>query len=220
MIRTFKRKLKPTKAQSQRLASWIGTCRVVYNLGLDIRIAAWKNQRKSISVYELMKQLPELKQECPWIRDVPSGSLQAVLERLDKSYLTFFKGGGYPRWASKKRYRSVHFKYLKIVGHSVILPKMGAVRMFKDAPVKGVPKTAQIIIEPTGLFICIQCEVPDPTPRSENQAAGLDLGISHFCILSDGTLVENPSHFAKHERKLRIANRSLSRKKKGSRSWK
>jgi putative transposase len=97
---------------------------------------------------------------------------------------------------------------------------MGSIRIFKDAPILGTPKTAQIVIEPTGIFICIQCEMPDYKLSSEHQAAGIDMGISHVCILSDGTMVENPKHFAKHERKLRIANRSLSRKTKGSNSWK
>jgi putative transposase len=102
----------------------------------------------------------------------------------------------------------------------VIIPKMGSVRMFKDAPIIGNPKTAQIVLEPTGLFICIQCETADQTLSSESQAIGIDMGISHFCISSDGTMVENPRHFLKHERRLRRANRSLARKKKGSNSWK
>ena len=72
MIRTFKRKLKPTPAQAQRLSSWIGACRCVYNLGLEIKTSAWKNCGQSLSAYELMKQLPELKQDNPWIKDVPS----------------------------------------------------------------------------------------------------------------------------------------------------
>jgi putative transposase len=63
MIRTFKRKLKLTPAQAQRISVWVGACRVVYNLGLEIKIAAYKNQGKYISAFELMKQLPELKKE-------------------------------------------------------------------------------------------------------------------------------------------------------------
>ena len=39
---------------------------------------------------------------------------------------------------------------------------------------------------PTGLFTGIQCDVPDPAPRSENQAVGLDLGLAHYCVRSDG----------------------------------
>jgi putative transposase len=167
-----------------------------------------------------MKQLPDLKQDYPWIKDVPSQSLQAVIERLDKSYQQIFKGGGFPRWARKKTYKSIHLKSISVVEHTVILPKMGAVRMGKDAPIQGIPKTAQIVLEPTGIFICMGCEVPDQKPSSESQAMGIDMGISHFCILSDGTLAENPRHFKKHERKLRRGNRSLSRKKKGSNRWK
>jgi putative transposase len=189
-------------------------------LGLEIKIAAWKNQGKSISAFELMKQLSELRKDYPWIGDIPAQSLQAVLERLDRSYQVFFKGGGFPKWASKKKYRSIHIKSLKAPGHLVILPKIGVVRMFKDAPIWGTPKTAQIVIEPTGLFICIQCELPDPAPRSENQSVGLELGLSNYCVLSDGTLVENPRCFDQYRRRLRRTARSLNRKEKGSNSWK
>jgi putative transposase len=192
----------------------------VYNLGLEVKITAWKSQGKNISAYELMKQLPELKKDYAWIKDVPSQTLQAVIERLDRSYQTFFKGAGFPKWASKKKYRSITVKSIAVSEHMVIIPKMGSVRMFKDAPIIGTPKTAQIIIEPTGIFICIQCEMPDQKLSSESQAIGIDMGISHFCILSDGTLIENPRHLKKHEQRLRRASRSLSRKKKGSTSRK
>lgn len=167
-----------------------------------------------------MKQLPELKQQCPWIGDVPSGSLQAVLERLDRSYQVFFGGGGFPRWASRKHFRSIHLKYLKVSNHTVILPKIGEINMFKDASIQGTPKTVQLVLEPTGWFICIQCVLPDPPPRGESQAVGLDLGLAHFCVLSDGTLVENPEHFEQYRRRLRRASRSLARKQKRSYSWK
>jgi putative transposase len=221
MIRCYKRKLILTKEQSTRIVSWIGACRVVYNLGLEIKIAAYRNQGRNMSTFELMRELPELKREYEWIGDVPSQSLQAVLERLEHSYQTFFRGGGFPHWASKRKYRSIHLKSVKVCGNSVIIPKMGVIRMFKDAPIKGTPKTAQIVLEPTGLFICIQCELPDQKLCGENQAAvGIDMGIAYFCILSDGNMTKNPRHFKKYERKLRIAGRSLARKKKGSKGWK
>jgi putative transposase len=63
-------------------------------LGLEIKIGAYKNQGKNISAYELMKQLPDLKKQYHWIKDVPAQSLQATLDRLDKSYQSFFKGAG------------------------------------------------------------------------------------------------------------------------------
>ena len=104
-------------------------------------------------------------------------------------------------------------------GNFASIPKIGSVRMFKDSEIKGHPKTAQIIIEPTGYFICIQCDQVPVKFVSENQAIGLDMGIAHFCIDSNGQFVANPKHFKRHERHLRIANRSLARKKKGSNRW-
>jgi putative transposase len=151
---------------------------------------------------------------------VPSQSLQAVLERLDRSYQAFFKGAGFPKGASKKTYKSIQLKSIAVSANTVFIPKVGRVRMVKDGPIQGIPKTAQIVLEPAGLFICIQCEMPDYKLSSENQAAGIDMGIAHFCVLSDGTMMENPRHFAKYERQISIANRSLARKNKGSKSWK
>jgi putative transposase len=80
----------------------MGACRVVYNLGLEIRIAAYRNKQQSVSKFDLMKQLVDIK-DIDWIADVPSQSLQNVIERLDNSYKKFFKGGGFPKWANKHK---------------------------------------------------------------------------------------------------------------------
>ena len=223
MIRTYKRKLILTKEQSNRLSSWIGACRVVYNLGMEIKQASYKSTGKSVSKYDLLNQLPDLKKDFDWIRDVPSQTLQAAVERLDRSYQNFFrsfkKGGGYPKFASKKMFKSILFKTVSVKGHFVSVPKIGSIKLFKDSVILGKPKTAQIIIEPTGFFICIQCEDVPFKFVSENQAIGIDMGIAHFCIDSNGNFVANQQHFKRHERELRVANRSLARKKQGSNGW-
>jgi putative transposase len=74
---TFKRKLILTKAQEQRISSWIGACRLVYNMGLEIKIAAYKYNKK-VSSFDLIKQLPTIK-DIDWIKDVPSQSLQGAV---------------------------------------------------------------------------------------------------------------------------------------------
>lgn len=223
MIRTYKRKLILSKSQEQRIASWIGACRFVYNMALDIQIQSYKANQKKLHKFELIKQLTDIK-HIDWIADVPAQSLQNVIERLDISYQNFFRtyksGGGFPKFANKDKYKSILFKSVKVNQHSVILPKIGKLRMFKDAEILGTPNTATIVKEPTGYFICIQCENALPKFESESQAVALDMGISHFCIDSNGNFIRNPKHFKKHERKLRIENRSLARKKKGSNRWK
>lgn len=223
MIRTYKRKLILTDEQSNRISSWIGCCRMVYNMGMQIKNETYKAFGKTVSKYDLMKQLPDLK-DIDWVKDVPSQTLQAALDRLENSYHSFFKnfkkGAGYPKFASKRTYKSILLKSIKVDGNYVVIPKIGRLKIFKDSEIKGTPKTATIIIEPTGFFICIQCENVPKKFDSDSQTIGLDMGISHFCIDSNGNFIANPKHFKNYERRLRVENRSLARKKKGSNSWK
>ena len=223
MIRTYKRKLKLTKTQEQKLASWVGACRVVYNLGLEVKIAAYKTQQKSVSKYDLANQLPDLKKEVSWIADVPAQTLQAVVERLELAYQSFFRGGGFPKWANKRWFNSLTLKQgVKVLGSNKIqIPKLGELKFFNDSLIQGKVKTAQIIKELTGWYICVQFEANHIQTKigSEKQAIGIDLGIASFATLSNGSDIANPKLFTKYERKLRLANRSLARKKKGSASW-
>lgn len=220
MIRTYKRKLILSNSQSKRIDSWIGTCRLIYNLGMEIKNSAYHSRQEYVSKYDLCKQLPELKKDYEWIQDVPSQSLQLVLRRLEESYQNFFKKNkGFPKFATKKKQNSIHFRQdLFFHKNMVRIPKMGLVRMFKDSEIKGELKNITIIKEPTGYFICFQCENVPKKFVSENQTVGLDMGISHFCIDSNGVFTLNPKHSKKYEKRLRIENRSLSRKLKGSNS--
>jgi putative transposase len=223
---TYKRKLKLTKAQQERIDSWMGVCRMLYNIGLEIQIAAWRNKQTYVHKYELSSQLKEIRKEYEWVADVPHDTLMGVIVRLDRSYMSFFKqmGSGYgkPKFKSKRDTHSIPFKICKTRNGEVWLPKLGWLKIFKDAPINGVPKTATIKKEPTGYFVTLACadiqrNIQNP---DENQVVGIDLGVSHFAIDSNGTFAENPRHFAKHERKLMVENRSLARKKKGSSNWK
>lgn len=219
MIRTYKRKLKLTKTQERRVLGWIGVCRLVHNMALEIRKSVYSSSGGSVHKFALMGQLPSLREGFDWIKDVPSQTLQAAIERLDGAYTMFFKGEGFPKFASKKRYKSLLLKSVKVDNNFVILPKIGRVRMFKDSDILGRPKTAIIKVEPAGFFIYIQCDDVPKKFTSENQAIGLDMGIAQFYVDSNGNFVANPKHFQKHERRLRIENRALARKKKGSNRW-
>lgn len=233
---TYKIKLKLSKVQEDRISSWIGACRLVYNIGLEIRKEAWKNKQQNISEYELINQLPDIK-NINWIADVPSQSLQNSLERLSGSYKNFFRtiksGGGFPKFKSKKTYNSILFKQGNLNGknpsieltskNKIRLPKIGELPFFKDKSlIVGKIKTATIIKEQTGFFICIVCDevVKSISNPDESQVIGIDMGVANFCVDSNGNLIENPKHFKKYEAKLRIENRSLSRKKQFSGRWK
>jgi putative transposase len=194
-------------------------------MGLEIKIASWRGCRRAVSRFDLMKQLVDIK-DVEWIADVPSQTLQNSIDRLDRSYQNFFRschsGGGFLKFAKKRKYKSITFKSVSVINNTIIkLPKIGELKMFKDSPIIGTPKTAQIIKEPTGYFVCIQCDMKrNISNPDENQVIGIDMGIAHFCVDSNGKYIKNEKHFAKYERQLRIENRALARKKLYSNHWK
>lgn len=222
---TFKRKLKLTKAQESRIDSWTGACRTVYNLGIEIRNEAWKNKQQYVNGFELMKQLKDLN-SIDWIKDTPTNCLQDAIQRLDKSYKSFFKGSGFPKWANKKKYNSILFKQdkssiLRINENAINIPKLRFIKFIKDSKVYGSIKTVQITKESTGYFICIVTDAKKSIQsQNESQILGIDMGIRYFAVGSNGLKFDNPKHLKQYAAKLRVENRSLSRKNKGSNSWK
>lgn len=218
---TYKRKLILTKVQATCIDSWIDTCRFIYNMALEIRITAWRNKQQMVSKYELMKQLTEIR-SFDWIADAPRDCLDMAIEKMDLAYSGFFRRNkGFPKFRSKRHYRSMHFKKVSVSSKGVTVYKLGTLKIFKDSPIIGTPKTATIKKDPTGYFITVVCADIERSIQNsdESQVVGLDMGISSFCTDSNGRFVENPKHFKKYERQLRVENRSLARKKKGSSNW-
>src|SRR5690606_22288167 len=87
-------------------------------------------------------QLPELKKLHPWVKEVYSDTLGDVLDRLDKTYQNFFRGGGFPKFAKKGQYNSFTFKRHFTVKEAFIkFPKIGEVEYFNSRDIIGKPKT-------------------------------------------------------------------------------
>lgn len=184
---------------------------------------AYKTQRVSLSAYDLMRQMTLCRKDYDWIRSVPYQISQEAIERMDKAYKSFFRGGGYPKYANRDRYSSITFKLVKQISDCIFrLPKIGDIRVFKDRQPEGDLRRATITKEPDGFYISIltkQQVSASSTPAHDSQVIGLDMGLAYFLSTSDGVQVDNPRHTLKYEKQLRIEQRSLARKKKGSNSW-
>jgi len=223
LTKTYKYKLRLTKTQEVVVQGWIHTCRAIYNLALDTKIYAYKSNKISLSCYDLQKQVTELRScgDFDWIKDVPSGSLQDVLERMDKAYKKFFSGGGFPKFANRDRYHSITFKSVEQIGKNrVVLPKLGSVKFFASRVMQGDLRRATITKEIDGYYISIltkeKVDVKPAIFHSEKQAVGIDTGITYFLVTSDGEFVENPHFLKTQQKQMRILQRGLARKKKGS----
>ena len=214
------RRLKPTQAQAQCFAQWLGSCRYVYNLCLDYKKQLYTDHSISISKNDIQKEIAAIAKEVDWIGQIHSQTLQEVTDRLFKAYDGFFKSGkGFPQFAKKGVYSSFSFKQgvkLHQNTSTVQLPKIGKVKYRKSQAFDGQIKTANISKQADGWYISLVCEVDiEPLPAKTN-TVGLDVGIKSLATFSDGRPpVENPNYLYHYQKRLTKAQRSVSRKKKG-----
>lgn len=219
MIKTYTYKLKPKKTVERKFYQWLGACRVVYNLSKEVSETSYK-KGISMSSYDIQSQLPDLKKEVPWINNVHSQTLQAVVGRYSDSMKKFFKGAGFPKWASKKSWKSVPFKSIKTTHNAFKLPKFGVVKVFNFKQPKGNVKTATLIREADGIYLKVVVDEFQSKIYCENQAVvGIDMGIKYFMTSSSGDFVENPRHLQSKLKELRVQSRKLSRMKKGGKNF-
>ena len=223
ITKTYKFKLKPTAVQEKYFSDCISHCRYLYNVAKEAKEWAYNSYGLSYSYYDLANELPILKNQEPWLKEVPSQTLQDVLTRLDLAFQSFFKGGGYPSWAKKHKYNSITFKSVKQDTYNrVILPKIGSVKYFTSQEIKGKMCIATVMKEVDGYYICIVAKqelVTISKPISESQVIGIDMGITYFAVTSDGEFIANPRFLKMELNRLRLEQRSLARKVRFSNNW-
>lgn len=229
MLKAYKYRIFPTEPQKEQLAKSFGCARFVYNLGLETKISAWTSAKKYINIFDLSAQMKELKDtECPWLKDCPSQALQMSMRNLDNAYTNFFKGGGFPKFKNKHSKQSIQLPQgtrLSDDNKQMFIPKLKWVDidMHRELP-KGEIKTTTVSKTPTNkYFISILIETnkekPKKKPVNESTSVGVDLGIKDFAITSDSEKFENKDFLKSTMRKLRVAQRSLVRKVKGSNNY-
>ena len=227
MYKAFKYRLYPTEPQKELIAKHIGSSRFVYNIALETKNAAYIGAKHNYSAFDLVKQLPELKKELPWLKEVNSQSLQQAIQNMDIAFKKFFKGDGFPKFKSKRKGKqSFSIPQNVIVENDLlIIPKFKeGIKMSLHRPTNGTIKSATISVTPTGkYFVSILCdtkeEIPTKAPITESTTIGIDLGIKDFAITSEGEVFENPKYLRKAQSKLKYIQRKYS-KYKGKRTKK
>lgn len=235
MEKAYVCRLYPNKGQAAQIEKTFGACRWVYNLCLEIKIAAWQVEKKTLTRYDLNKQLTVWKRTvAPWLYEVSNKALQYAIQDLDRAYQNFFrrvKSGenpGFPKFksrrCSKQSYKEAGDNGLVRVIDSrhIRLPKLGKVRCRGLGKVEGRILNATIRRTPSGkYFVSICCtDVTDSDmPMGEHEVLGIDAGVKDLMVRSDGTKVPNHKFLQQSARKLRREQRKLSRRKKGSANW-
>lgn len=223
MLKAFRYRLRPTQAQEVELFNQLRLCRNLYNAALEERIGAYRKAKVSRNYYDQANLLGELKEALPEYKGVYSQVLQDVLKRLEKAFKAFFRRiklcekPGFPRFQGCDRYDSITYPQsgfsLSEDGRTAYFSKIGNIRLRLSRPIEGKIKTATVIHDCGEWYVSYVCEVEaQPLPKT-GSSVGVDVGTTWFAITSDGEFVENPRHFQTAMKKLRVAQRSVSRKK-------
>jgi len=222
MIRTYKCRVKLSKSGHETLSQIFGMSAELYNAGLESRIDCYRKTGESRSLYDQYKELVQVRAELPEFEAVSSIVFRGVLSRLDKAYKRFFKHGGFPRWKSGRRWRTIEindqcWRMLKKQGDKLVLKVKGLprieVRPSRELPPNNLLKAIRITRKPLRTEVCLSYDLPTPETKPVTNPVGIDMGISKRLTLSDGETVEKREIDRK---KLIRLQRSVSRKKKGS----
>ena len=220
MLRAIKYELNPTSTQKEQIKQTCGCCRKVYNTMLDRKISAYKDGKKKISTYDLIKELVPLKKELPYLKEVPSQTLQQAVMNMGSAFEQFFKRGnkGFPKFKKRGCKDSFRIPVACVIDYdnwTIKTAKIGTIRFFKghNKQINGRIKSYTISHTTTDrYFISILYETEDRAKLNNNKSVGIDVGIKNFATLSDGKVFENQKYLKSNLRKLRVLERTASRR--------
>ena len=228
-------RLYPDATQREALARSFGCARVVFNDGLRARQTARENGEKYLSDGDLSKQVITQAKDTPeraWLGEVSSVVLQQALADLNVAYRNFFasvtgtrKGRKVapPRFRSRKDNRqAIRFtknSRFKVLDNGRLrLPKIGDLPVRWSRTLPSEPSSVTVIRDAAGWYFAsfVVQTVEDETLAPVESEIGIDLGLTRFAVMSDGTKVTAPKFLRRAARKLKRLQQALSRKTRGS----
>lgn len=223
--RTYRFRIYPKDSQLELLVKHFGCTRFVYNYFLNQRQEQYKEKGCSDNYYAQAKALTELKkqEETAWLKEVNSQTLQFALRNLETAYTNFFqKRAKFPKYHSKKGKNTFTVPQCATIEDGKLwLPKFKSgipIRLHRE--VKGKIGKVSLTKTPTGkYFVSVFTTEEYQECIPTNKSVGVDLGLKDLLITSDGEVFKNNRYTKRYEKKLAVAQKHLSRKKKGSNGY-
>lgn len=226
MLKSFRYRLYPSKPQTRLMERTLETCRRWYNQCLAERRDAYQERGETVGKFQQLARVKELKASNPYATGIHSHVLQVVVADLDKAFQAFFrrvKAGetpGYPRFRGRNRFDSFGFKEygngFKLDGRRLRLSGIGRVAVRWHRPLEGRIKTVRLTRRAGQWYACFACEVEAAPLPATGQEVGIDVGIASLITTSAGEQVAHPARYRAAQRKLRVLQRRVARRTKGS----
>ena len=239
-------RLYPSQRQQNQMLETLRLHQRMYNAALEQRIDAYKSRGLSLSFSAQCAELTKLRSECPEYAALNAQSEQVTLKRLDLAFKHFFRRVkerkekvGFPRFKAFERFKGWGYKthgdgwkFLsrqEYINATVFLSGIGRVQargrgrfidQERTSRQPGKPKTLEVFRKASKWYASVTFETLRPFRASGDKALGIDWGTTHFVTIVDETktplVIKNPRHLKGREKKLKKAQRDLSRKKRGS----
>ena len=229
MLKAYKYRIYPNRAQAILIQKTFGCCRFVYNQTLAYRKNFYETEKKSMNKMDCNNHVNRvLKHDYEWLKEVDKFALTNAIYSMDNAYQRFFKlHAGYPKFRSKHSNKRSYTTCITGTNIKVLfdenkiqLPKLKLVRARLSKPFVGQIKQATVSQTPTGkYFVSVLVETEHKPLPSTDKTIGVDLGIKDLLITSDGKKYDNKRIIKQYEDKLSRAQRRLSRKVKGSNNY-
>jgi putative transposase len=244
IYRGYKTELDPNDRQRSALSNHAGAARFAYNWGLNQKIKAYEETGKSPSYYDLHKELIRLKKTpieeggFPWLQEVSKCAPQEALRNLDCAFVNFFRcckagnkeRGGFPNFKNKKRGEGSFtlLEHIRITESHIKLPRLGFIKLKEKGylPVDGLPGIRVLsaaVSEKSGhwyVAVRVEQEISDPLTIEDKHIVGVDVGLKELATTSDGEVFENPRAYKNAQKRLRMLDKEVTRKKKGGKNRK
>lgn len=231
MLKAYKYRLYPTCEQRVLIEKHFGCARFVYNWALALQTRYYSIFKKSLSRGQIQSQLVKKKKKpaYEWLQEVNSQSLLNALLNVHTAFTNFFKGRtNFPRFKSRKipqrSYQCPQHCSVDFDGKVINLPKLKGIKAVFSRRFEGKVKTVTVSKSATGKYyasVLVESEatLPIPTTIEPTLTLGIDLGINHLLILSDGTKIDNPRHLSKATKRLAAQQKIFARKDKTSKNY-
>lgn len=225
MRRSYKFRIYPSRIQRERLDHTLNLLRDLYNAAIQERRDAWKMNRVRVTCFDQINQIAAIRQNDPDYAAMRVRPLEQCLRQADKAFQAFFRrvkarqNPGFPRFKGKTFFNSIIYNRdgYRFRRDKLNISVIGDLKIKLSRPIDGVIREVSLKREGPRWFAVISCDGIDPvTLPATGKVIGIDVGIESFATLSDGTQIDNWRYYESAQRKLRVAQRRVARRVKGS----
>ena len=227
--KAYKFRFYPTPEQENLLRRTLGCVRLIYNKALAARTQAWYEKQERLGYKQTSAMLTNWKkqEDLDFLTEVSSVPLQQGLRHLQTAFSNFFSGRTkYPNFKKKRNGGSAEFtkSAFKWKDGQVYLAKCAEplpIRWSRQLPQNCIPTTITVKLDPSSRWsVSVRInDTRDLKLKPVNKQIGIDLGITSLVTTSDGKKIANPKNLNKLHKKLRLAQKCLSRKTFGSNNY-